>query len=205
MSPQQAEKLRTKYTPSWELVKGSVLQKRFVTNDHNSALAFIQACMSPSEKLDHFPDVAFFYNEVLIRIYHHDSGGIVDTCFRLALLIDKIAKKQQVRTDLEESMMDVALQARRPASPGSMGLMRSRAGWDHKISNPSNIHLGAVDALQSALESPTNVAEKITEIAQRFRIDQDQLTQMFNHIKGQTVHAYYKKAMHDLRTKPKKI
>ena len=205
IDPARTEKLRAKYIPSWELVKGKMLQKRFMADDHKSALAFIEACMSPSEKLDHFPDIAFFYNEILVRIYHHDSGGIVDTCFRLAMMIEKIAEKRDLRYDLEESMMDVALQGRGPVSPGSAGLMRSRSDYGRKIADPSNIHLGAVDALQAAVESPVNVDQKISEVAHTFKMDEGELCRIFERIKGKPVHAYHKQAMHDLKTKPKKI
>jgi pterin-4a-carbinolamine dehydratase len=201
----RAEELRAEFIPSWEIVKGKMLQKRFMADDHNGALDFIEQCMEPSVKLDHFPDIAFFYNEVLVRIYHHDSGGLVDTCFILAKAIDKIAKEANLRYDLEEAMMDVALQGRGPVSPGSMGLMRSRADYGRKIADPSNIHLGAVDALQAAVESPVDVNEKIAEVAHIFKMGEGELCKIFERIKGKPVHAYHKQAMHDLKTKPKKI
>jgi len=205
VTPHQAEKIRAKYTPSWQLVKGSVLQKRFVADDHKSALAFIQACMLPSERLDHFPDIAFFYNEILIRIYHHDSAGLVDTSFRLAMMIDKIAKKQQLRYDLVESMMDVALQAREPVSPGSRGLMHSRADFGRKVQNPKNVIRGAVAALAAAIDVPTDVDQRIIEISDHFKISEDELSRHFNKILGSRPHDYHRQAMATRKKSPMKI
>lgn len=107
--------------------------------------------------------------------------------------------------DITEAVVDVALQGRGPVSPGSMGLMRSRADYGRKIADPSGIHLGAVDALQAAVESPVNVDEKIMEIAHTFKMSEGELCRVFERIKGKPVHAYHKQAMHDLKTKPKKI
>jgi pterin-4a-carbinolamine dehydratase len=201
----QAEELRAKFIPSWEIVKGKMLQKRFMADDYRGALAFIKQCMEPSVKLDHFPDIAFFYNEVLVRIYHHDSGGLVDTCFILAKAIDKIAKEADLRYDLEEAMMDVAVQGRGPTSPGSMGLMRSRADYGRKIADPGNIHLGAVDALQAAIETPVNVDEKILEIALKFKMDEGELSRAFQKIKSMSPHAYHRRAIDRLKKEPIKI
>jgi 4a-hydroxytetrahydrobiopterin dehydratase len=97
---ERRETLRAEFIPSWELVKGSLLQKKFIADDYRAALLFIAECMEPSVKLDHFPDVAFFYNEVLIRIQHHDSGGLVDSSYILAAAIDRIAEDQGLGNSL---------------------------------------------------------------------------------------------------------
>ena len=201
----RAEELRAEFIPSWEIVKGKMLQKRFMADDHNSALKFIQKCMEPSVKLDHFPDVAFFYNEVLIRIYHHDSGGLVDTCFILAKAIDKIAMEANLRYDLEEAMMDVALQGRSPASPGSFGLMRSRADYGRKIEDPNAIIQGAIDALEYAISRETSVDQKIMEIAQTFKMSEGELARAFRKIKGISAHDYHRRAIDKLKKEPIKI
>lgn len=96
IDPRQREAVRAEFAPSWELVENRQLQKMFRAEDHRRALRFITACMLPSEQLDHFPDVAFFYNEVLIRITHHDSGGLVDSSYILARAIDLIADSMSI-------------------------------------------------------------------------------------------------------------
>lgn len=96
IDPRQREKVRAEFAPSWELVENSQLQKTFRAQDHRQAIEFISACMLPSERLDHFPDVAFFYNEILMRITHHDSGGLVDSSYILARAIDQAAEKMGI-------------------------------------------------------------------------------------------------------------
>lgn len=98
--PDSREALRSRFIPSWELVQKRALQKKFICDDYKQALEFINRCMDPSVELDHFPDVAFFYNDVLIRIYHHDSGGLVDTSYVLAAAIDRIAADMGLAKDL---------------------------------------------------------------------------------------------------------
>ena len=85
-----AEKARAKYTPSWEMVKGMMLQKKFVFDDYDSVLDFFQNTKSVQVKLDHFADFAFFYNELLVRIYTHDVNGLTELDYKLARQMDKI-------------------------------------------------------------------------------------------------------------------
>ena len=87
---ERAERLRAKYTPDWELVKGTMLQKSYVFDDYDSVLDFFQAMKPAQVKLDHFADFAFFYNELLVRITTKDVGGLTELDYKLARQMDKI-------------------------------------------------------------------------------------------------------------------
>ena len=87
---EKAERLRSKYTPSWEMVKGMMLQKKFTFNDYDAVLDFFHDTKSVQVKLDHFADFAFFYNELLVRIFTHDVNGLTELDYKLARQMDKI-------------------------------------------------------------------------------------------------------------------
>jgi Pterin-4a-carbinolamine dehydratase len=55
----------------------------------------------PQVKLDHFADIGFFYNEVILMVYTHDVGGLTQLDFELALYIDEALRKMDAR-QLEE-------------------------------------------------------------------------------------------------------
>jgi pterin-4a-carbinolamine dehydratase len=48
---------------------------------------------NPQVKLDHFADIGFFYNEVILMVYTHDVNGLTQLDFKLALYIDEALRK----------------------------------------------------------------------------------------------------------------
>ena len=102
---EQAEPIRKKYCPSWEIRKGAYLYKKVAFDDYNQALRFFMVIEKPQIKLDHFADIGFFYNEVILMVYTHDVGGLTQLDFELALYIDKALEQMGAR-QLEENFAD---------------------------------------------------------------------------------------------------
>ena len=89
---EQAEPIRKKFAPDWEIRKGKYLYKKVAFDDYNQALKFLTVMEKPQIKLDHFADIGFFYNEVTMMVYTHDVGGLTQLDFELALYIDEALK-----------------------------------------------------------------------------------------------------------------
>ena len=102
---EQAEPIRKKFAPDWEIRKGKYLYKKVAFDDYNQALRFFMVIEKPQIKLDHFADIGFFYNEVILMVYTHDVGGLTQLDFELALYIDE-ALKQMGAKKLEENLKE---------------------------------------------------------------------------------------------------
>jgi 4a-hydroxytetrahydrobiopterin dehydratase len=102
---EQAEPIRKKFAPDWEIRKGTYLYKKVAFNDYNQVLRFLMAIEQPQIKLDHFADFMNFYNELTIAITTHDVGGLTQLDFELALYIDKALEQMDAR-QLEENFAD---------------------------------------------------------------------------------------------------
>ena len=101
LSIEQAEAVRKKFAPGWEIRKGKYLYKKVAFDDYNQALRFFMVIEKPQVKLDHFADIGFFYNEVMLMVYTHDVGGLTQLDFELALYIDEALEQMGARR-LEE-------------------------------------------------------------------------------------------------------
>jgi 4a-hydroxytetrahydrobiopterin dehydratase len=102
---EQAELVRKKFTPDWEIRKGSYLYKKVAFNDYNQTLRFLMAIEKPQIKLDHFADFMNFYNELTIAITTHDVKGLTQLDFELALYIDEALKQMDAR-QIDESLSE---------------------------------------------------------------------------------------------------
>jgi 4a-hydroxytetrahydrobiopterin dehydratase len=102
---EQAEPIRKKFTPNWEIRKGKYLFKKVAFDDYNQTLRFLMAIEKPQIKLDHFADFINFYNELTIAITTHDVGGLTQLDFELALYIDKALEQMGAR-QLEENFAE---------------------------------------------------------------------------------------------------
>jgi len=98
---EQAEPIRKKFAPDWEIRKGKYLYKKVAFDDYNQALRFFMVIEKPQIKLDHFADIGFFYNEVILMVYTHDVSGLTQLDFELALYIDDALRQMGAR-QLEE-------------------------------------------------------------------------------------------------------
>lgn len=103
--------------------------------------------------------------------------------------------------EILEAVVDVALQGRGPVTPGSLGLMKSRADFGLTIGDSSNIYKGAVAQLAAELERHENTAQMLTLVAQQFKMDEAQLSRAFHKVKGispeQYHHQQLEKSKHD--------
>jgi pterin-4a-carbinolamine dehydratase len=94
---EQAEVLRKKFTPDWEIRKGLYLYKKVALDDYNSVIRFMMITEKPQVELDHFADFMNFYNELTIAITTHDVNGLTELDFKLALYMDEAIKKMGAR------------------------------------------------------------------------------------------------------------
>jgi 4a-hydroxytetrahydrobiopterin dehydratase len=72
---------------SWTEENGSLV-RTFKTPDFLTAFNLVSAVVSPSEALNHHPDIIFGWGYVQIAITTHDSGSITEVDHRLAQAID---------------------------------------------------------------------------------------------------------------------
>jgi hypothetical protein len=78
-----------------------------------------------------------------------------------------------------EAVIDAALQARNPHSPGSMGLARGRMDFGLSVKDPSNIIQGATDALAHELRMKVNVEQALFHVAAEFYMEPQELDHHF--------------------------
>ena len=94
---EQAEQVRKKFLPDWEIRKGTYLYKKIALDDYNQALRFMMALEKPQIELDHFADFVNFYNELTIYITTHDVKGLTELDFELGLYVENAIKKMGAR------------------------------------------------------------------------------------------------------------
>jgi 4a-hydroxytetrahydrobiopterin dehydratase len=75
--------------PGWTY-DGQTIIRTFDRGDFNGSLAFINAIASVANRLDHHPDLALSWNEVIVRTSSHDVDGISARDFALIAAIDAI-------------------------------------------------------------------------------------------------------------------
>ena len=73
-------------TPGWER-DGDALRRLWRFADFKSAMIFVNGVAALAEKANHHPDVAIHYNEVTLRLWSHDAGGLTPRDFSLARAI----------------------------------------------------------------------------------------------------------------------
>jgi 4a-hydroxytetrahydrobiopterin dehydratase len=73
--------------PQWTR-EGDGIQRTWRLADFKSAMIFVNGVAALAEKANHHPDIAIHYNEVTLRLWSHDAGGLTERDFRLARSID---------------------------------------------------------------------------------------------------------------------
>ena len=76
--------------PHWT-VRPEALERRFEFPDFLAAMRFVNALAALAEEHGHHPDIDIRYNQVLVRTWSHDSGGVTERDLRLAQAVDSIA------------------------------------------------------------------------------------------------------------------
>ena len=77
----------------WKIVDGK-LQRNFEFEDFSEAFGFMTRVAMEVEKLNHHPEWFNVYNKVRIDLVTHDVGGISNYDFRLAKIINRIARNK---------------------------------------------------------------------------------------------------------------
>jgi 4a-hydroxytetrahydrobiopterin dehydratase len=74
-------------TAAWRR-DGDAIVRTWRFADFKAAMIFVNGVAALAEKADHHPDIAVHYNEVTLRLWSHDAGGLTRRDFALARRID---------------------------------------------------------------------------------------------------------------------
>jgi len=78
--------------PDWKLADEK-LHREYKFPAFALAIGFIAAAAPAIEKMDHHPEWSNVYNRVTVDLTSHDAGGITDRDFRLAGILEGIARR----------------------------------------------------------------------------------------------------------------
>lgn len=93
LSREQAEALRAREVPRWELSEAADrLRREFRFKDFRGAMKFVNRAADVAEEEGHHPDFHVHYNRVLVEIWTHKIGGLHENDFILAAKIDRLAR-----------------------------------------------------------------------------------------------------------------
>ena len=85
-----ANELANDYLKNWDVVDdGKRLRKRVTFSDYNHAVRFLLAIEKKMTDMDHFIDVAMFYDEMMISLHTHDANALTKDDFKLAVFLDR--------------------------------------------------------------------------------------------------------------------
>ena len=70
-------------TPGWTR-DGDAIRRVWRFADFKAAMIFVNGVAALAEKANHHPDIAVHYNEVTLRLWSHDAGGLTGRDFDLA-------------------------------------------------------------------------------------------------------------------------
>lgn len=70
-------------TPEWAR-DGEAIRRTWRFADFKAAMIFVNGVAALAEKANHHPDIAIRYNEVTLRLWSHDAGGLSARDFDLA-------------------------------------------------------------------------------------------------------------------------
>ena len=76
-------------TPGWARDGEAIARTRRFA-DFKAAMIFVNGVAALAEKANHHPDIAIHYNEVTLRLWSHDAGGLTARDFTLARAVDAI-------------------------------------------------------------------------------------------------------------------
>ena len=61
--------------PEWSL-DGDAITRTWRFDDFKAAMIFVNGVAALAEQANHHPDITIHYNEVRLRLWSHDSGGV---------------------------------------------------------------------------------------------------------------------------------
>lgn len=97
-----AEQMRKVKAPSWDMIQGHHLSKKFVGKDYVDIEMFIKEINKLGVQMDHFPEVSNFYNEATVKMCTVDVDGLTPIDFRMAAEVDMLAKSLGLRDGIDE-------------------------------------------------------------------------------------------------------
>ena len=74
--------------PTWEVVDGHHLKKRFRFGDFREALGFVNRVGELAEEQGHHPDVGFGWGWAEVSVFTHSVDGLTENDFILAAKVD---------------------------------------------------------------------------------------------------------------------
>jgi 4a-hydroxytetrahydrobiopterin dehydratase len=86
------ESLTALLGPSWQVVEGHHIMKRFDFKDFKQALDFTNRIGAVAEAQDHHPDIALSWGKVGVTLWTHDVGGLSENDFILAAKVDGLPR-----------------------------------------------------------------------------------------------------------------
>lgn len=88
--------LQSQFLPGWELTDHKTLQAKYVAKSPNHALKFITFMSSLAKKMDHHPEITKDVAEVTVKTSTFDVKGLTIIDFKLALIVDRYAEKNNI-------------------------------------------------------------------------------------------------------------
>ncbi|MFZ4627413.1 MAG: 4a-hydroxytetrahydrobiopterin dehydratase [Blastocatellia bacterium] len=77
--------------PGWERI-GDEIQRQWVLENFQAALAFVNQIGALAEAADHHPDILLYgWNRVRLTLTTHSDQGLTEKDFSLAALIDQLS------------------------------------------------------------------------------------------------------------------
>ena len=76
-------------TPGWQC-DGDAIARTWRVADFKAAMIFVNGVAALAEKANHHPDITIHYNEVTLRLWSHDAGGLTRRDFDLARRIGEV-------------------------------------------------------------------------------------------------------------------
>lgn len=98
----QAEEMRKTMTPSWDMIQGHHLSKKFIGRDYVDIEIFIKEVNMLGVEMDHFPEISHFYNEATIKMSTIDVDGLTALDFKMAAEIDVLANSLSLKDSIDE-------------------------------------------------------------------------------------------------------
>ena len=75
--------------PGWAR-SGKAIERVFKFPDFASAMVFVNRVAEAAEEADHHPDISIHYNQVILSLWSHDSGGVSKRDLKMAATINLI-------------------------------------------------------------------------------------------------------------------
>jgi 4a-hydroxytetrahydrobiopterin dehydratase len=90
-TPDEIKKYLAELQTPWQVIDNKKITHEFTFKDFTGAIAFINRIAPIAEAEGHHPDIHAFYNRVIIDLWTHELGGLMENDFILASKIEELA------------------------------------------------------------------------------------------------------------------